>query len=148
MKKYLLLRNNKQSGPYTYEELMELGLKSQDLLWIEGKSASWRYPAEFDEFKIHPSILKELPADLTFTNIQNDIFVFSKDMSRPMEPMPEDELSEFPTLALFMDPEVHYRQTIPREISSKVEIPPPPPVPKPEVPRKIRMIFEGQTYFR
>lgn len=144
MKKYLLLRNNIQSGPYTYEELTELGLKSQDLLWINGKSASWRYPAEFDEFKIHTSILKELPADHTFTNIQNDIFVFSQEMSRPMEPLPEDELSEFPTLALFMDPEVLHKQTSSRELSSKVEIPPPPSVPKPEAPRKIRMIFEGK----
>jgi len=144
MNKYLLLRNNKQSGPYTYEEVMELGLKSQDLLWIEGKSASWRYPAEFDEFKIHPSILKELPVDHTFTNIQNDIFVFTKDMFRPMEQMPEDELSEFPTLALFMDPEVLHKQSTQRERSIQVEIPPPPPVPKPEAPRKIRMIFEGK----
>jgi len=141
MKKYLLLAKQQAIGPYTYEELMELGLKSQDLLWIEGKSASWRYPAEFDEFKVHPSILTELPADHTFTNIQNDIFVFSQDMSRPMEQMPEDELSEFPTLALFMHPEQLQKQSTSRERNIKVEITPPPPVPKPEAPRKIRDDF-------
>ena len=67
MNKYLLLRNNKQSGPHSYNELMEIGIKSYDLLWIEGKSASWRYPAEFDEFKTHLEVIKELPIDRSFT---------------------------------------------------------------------------------
>ncbi len=49
MKPYLLLRNNIQSGPYSVEELNMLGLKPSDLIWVEGKSFSWKYPTEIDE---------------------------------------------------------------------------------------------------
>lgn len=48
-KVYLLLRNNLQAGPYTLEELLTLGVKQTDLIWVEGKSAAWRYPAEIKE---------------------------------------------------------------------------------------------------
>src|SRR5215213_10011364 len=51
MKKYLLLRNNQQSGPHSFEELTALGLGSLDLIWIEGRSASWAYPTEIEELK-------------------------------------------------------------------------------------------------
>lgn len=53
MNKYLLLRDNKQSGPFTAEELIATGMKAHDLIWIEGKSAAWRYPEEIDELKPH-----------------------------------------------------------------------------------------------
>ncbi len=48
---YLLLRNNKQSGPYTLEELVQQGLNFFDLIWVEGKSASWSYPVEIEALK-------------------------------------------------------------------------------------------------
>lgn len=46
---YLLLRNNKQTGPHTLEELVQLSLQSSDLIWIEGKSTGWRTPQEIVE---------------------------------------------------------------------------------------------------
>src|SRR5688500_17415677 len=46
---YLLLRNNKQSGPFTREELLQQGLKKHDLIWVEGRSAGWRNPEEIAE---------------------------------------------------------------------------------------------------
>lgn len=49
MKEYLLLRNNKQSGPYSVGELQSMGLKSLDLIWVDKKSCSWRYPSEISE---------------------------------------------------------------------------------------------------
>lgn len=49
MKCYLLLRDNRQSGPYSLEELSDMKLKSFDLLWQEGVSTSWKYPGEMDE---------------------------------------------------------------------------------------------------
>ena len=49
---YSLLRNNKQSGPYSLEELLQLNLKPFDLVWIEGKSGGWSYPSEIDALKI------------------------------------------------------------------------------------------------
>jgi hypothetical protein len=52
MKKvYLLLRNNQQTGPYSFEELLELHLKPFDLVWVEGKSCGWRYPNEIETLK-------------------------------------------------------------------------------------------------
>ena len=49
MKRYSLLRNNRESGPYTFRELKALGLAANDLIWIEGESTSWTYPTEIDE---------------------------------------------------------------------------------------------------
>jgi hypothetical protein len=50
-KVYLLLRNNKQLGPFTLEELLQHQLKPFDLVWLEGKSAGWRYPSEVEAIK-------------------------------------------------------------------------------------------------
>ena len=49
MKEYLLLRNNKQSGPYSAEDLRSMGLRAFDLVWVEKKSSCWRYPSEIRE---------------------------------------------------------------------------------------------------
>lgn len=49
MKEYLLLRNNKQSGPYSAEDLRSMGLRALDLVWVEKKSSCWRYPSEIRE---------------------------------------------------------------------------------------------------
>lgn len=51
MQHYRLLRNNKESGPYTWKELADLPLKPYDLVWLDGKSAAWRYASELPEFK-------------------------------------------------------------------------------------------------
>jgi hypothetical protein len=50
-KVYILLRNNKKSGPYTLEELVATGLKPFDLIWVEGRSAGWCYPSEIESLK-------------------------------------------------------------------------------------------------
>jgi hypothetical protein len=49
LKPYLLLRNNKKSGPYSIEELGLMALLPQDLVWVDGKSSSWRNPGEIAE---------------------------------------------------------------------------------------------------
>lgn len=46
-----MLRNNKESGPYTLEEMKGISLKAYDLIWVVGKSAAWRYPGEITELK-------------------------------------------------------------------------------------------------
>lgn len=63
MNKYLLLRDNKQTGPYTAQELSEKGLKPYDLVWLEGRSAAWRYPGELDELKSFAPVVEEQPYD-------------------------------------------------------------------------------------
>lgn len=49
MKSYLLLRDNKQEGPFSLEQLQQKKLRSTDLIYVEGRSLSWRYPAEIEE---------------------------------------------------------------------------------------------------
>lgn len=51
MQHYRLLRNNRESGPYSQQDLIDLGLKAYDLIWVEGKSSSWKYPSEVDTLK-------------------------------------------------------------------------------------------------
>jgi hypothetical protein len=48
MKRYLLLRENQETGPHSREELKEMGLVSYDLIWEEGKSLRWMYPSEIE----------------------------------------------------------------------------------------------------
>jgi hypothetical protein len=60
---YLLLRNNKQTGPHSLEELKNMGLKAYDLIWLEGKSAAWRYPCELEELKPFAPVVEEQPFD-------------------------------------------------------------------------------------
>lgn len=63
MNSYLLLRDNKQSGPYTVAELVAMGIKAYDLVWLDGKSAAWRYPSEVDELKAYAPAIEEQPFD-------------------------------------------------------------------------------------
>ena len=63
MSTYLLLRNNKETGPFTIDELKKMSLKAYDLVWVEGKSAAWRYPGEIPEFKSFAPQVPEQPYD-------------------------------------------------------------------------------------
>jgi len=72
MGKYLLLRDNKESGPYLLDDLVGLGLKPYDLVWIEGKSAGWRYPSEINELKPYAPIVEEQPFDRFFKKNQEE----------------------------------------------------------------------------
>jgi hypothetical protein len=64
MSSYLLLRNNKESGPFTIEEIQGMSLKSYDLIWVVGKSAAWRYPGEIQDLKSFAPPVPEQPTDL------------------------------------------------------------------------------------
>ncbi|PZP51642.1 MAG: hypothetical protein DI598_02755 [Pseudopedobacter saltans] len=43
---YRVLRDNKEIGPYSLDEIRKIGLRSSDLVWIDGQSAAWRFPDE------------------------------------------------------------------------------------------------------
>ncbi len=60
---YRLLRNNKESGPYTKAQLEDLGLKPYDLLWIEGRGGAWQYASEIDDLKSIAPVVEEQPYD-------------------------------------------------------------------------------------
>src|SRR5215831_19159491 len=63
---YRLLRSNKESGPYSLNDLLALGLKPYDLIWVEGRSAAWRYPSEVSELKEFAPVVEEQPFDRFF----------------------------------------------------------------------------------
>ena len=63
MESYLLLRNNKESGPFTMDDLLKFGLKPYDLVWVKGKSAAWRYPSEVEALKPFAPVVEEQPFD-------------------------------------------------------------------------------------
>jgi hypothetical protein len=63
MPSYRLLRSNKESGPYTLNDLVALGLKPYDLVWVDGRSAAWRYPSEVAELKEYAPAVEEQPYD-------------------------------------------------------------------------------------
>ncbi|MBI1342799.1 MAG: hypothetical protein GC171_07695 [Terrimonas sp.] len=60
---YRLLRSNKEIGPYSLDDLIALGLKPYDLVWVDGKSAAWRYPSEVNELKPYAPVVEEQPYD-------------------------------------------------------------------------------------
>jgi len=79
---YLLLRNNKESGPHSLEELIALLPKPFDLIWIEGKSAGWAYPTDIEELKAYfteidivipqtPSIFNKIPSYTSSVQTEN-----------------------------------------------------------------------------
>jgi hypothetical protein len=51
---FIVLRDNKENGPYTFEQLRELGLKSSDLVWVEGQSVYWLSPSQVPELRDFP----------------------------------------------------------------------------------------------
>jgi hypothetical protein len=73
MATYLLLRSNRQVGPFTFDELVTNGLKPYDLVWVEGKSAAWRYPSEVEELKSFAPVIEEQPYDRFYKKKEENI---------------------------------------------------------------------------
>jgi hypothetical protein len=48
---YILLRNNQETGPHSEETLKSMGLKPDDLIWVEGSSVYWQHPSDFKELQ-------------------------------------------------------------------------------------------------
>lgn len=72
MTTYILMRNNKQSAPLKLEELLQTGFKPYDLIWIEGKSAMWRYPSEIAELKDFAETVEEQLYDRIYSKNKPD----------------------------------------------------------------------------
>lgn len=49
MNRYLLLRDDEQSGPFSLEEIKAKNLQPTDLVWVLGISNGWNYANEIDE---------------------------------------------------------------------------------------------------
>jgi hypothetical protein len=53
MMTYILLRNNKENGPLSLDQIRNMGLRANDLVWVEGQSVCWLNPGEIKELKEH-----------------------------------------------------------------------------------------------
>jgi hypothetical protein len=51
MSNYLLLRDDQQIGPYTFEQLKTLRLEPTDLVWVQGRSDGWTSATEVEELR-------------------------------------------------------------------------------------------------
>jgi hypothetical protein len=51
MKRYLIMRNNEQTGPFTLEQLKFQKIQSNDIVWVQGESDNWTYAEEIEELK-------------------------------------------------------------------------------------------------
>jgi len=65
MTTYILLRKNKESGPFGLEELKNQELKADDLIWVEGQSACWLNPGEIKQLKDLVGVVPEKQEDLS-----------------------------------------------------------------------------------
>lgn len=103
MSTYLLLRSNKQTGPYTLDQMKEMGLKAYDLVWIERKSAAWRYPGEIEELKPFSPPVEEQPFDRFFkrpTQINQPLFPNTQTQTTVREDRPAELTKARPEIAL------------------------------------------------
>jgi hypothetical protein len=107
-KVYLLLRNNKQLGPYSLDELLQQSLKPFDLVWVEGRSAGWRYPTEIDTLKpyvaaepealtepvLHSAAINAPVAVITEPAVKNQVYVRLPSTPDNMAPVGEKKEEE------------------------------------------------------
>ncbi len=85
MSLYRLLRSNKESGPFTQEEMIAKGFKPYDLIWVEGKSAGWRYPSELPEFKAFCPVTEEQPYDRFYKKPEPQVSRMDKVERKPVQ---------------------------------------------------------------
>jgi hypothetical protein len=117
MSTYLLLRDNKQSGPYTLDEIKAKGFKKYDLVWVEAKSAAWRYPGELPELKLFCPVIEEQPFDRFFKKPQGEMQ--STNVSQPAFKKAEATKSEATPQPIV---EVEYKQTVAEPAYKKVYV--------------------------
>lgn len=98
---FRILRNNKESGPLSLEELLKLSLQPYDLIWVEGKSAAWSYPSEIDLLKpyLNPEEEEETmqlihPASENLRTVSSQIINTSLPHAENEEGMTAEKLEE------------------------------------------------------
>lgn len=85
MKRFLLLRNNVETGPFTLDELTAQHLESKDLIRIEGRSTAWNHPTELEllQLAMGASIAEEKPQMRVTASIAKSIFAALPPQNKP-----------------------------------------------------------------
>jgi hypothetical protein len=108
MASYLLLRDNKESGPYTLNDLVSLGLKPYDLVWVESRSAAWRYSSEIPELKEYAPVVEEQPYDRFFKKQETE--TVEQILEKRLSIEREKKIIQQETAPLIESPKPAYRQ--------------------------------------
>ncbi len=83
-KVFTILSNNKEQGPYSLEELLQLSLKPHDLVWEEG-SIGWRAPS--DIITLQPYFNTKQTNPVQSVNNTSRIFIsYPKKTTAPPQP--------------------------------------------------------------
>ncbi|RYY64219.1 MAG: hypothetical protein EOO12_10235 [Chitinophagaceae bacterium] len=75
---YYLLRNNRESGPFSLDELLQQCLLPGDLLWVEGHSQNWMTPEEL------PEVQTALPKGYSFSPAEPKTFEHISDREQAL----------------------------------------------------------------
>ena len=104
MPSYRLLRSNKESGPYSLNDLVTLGLKPYDLVWVDGRSAAWRYPSEVAELKEFAPVVEEQPYDRFYKKSSETEAVAKESTAASLQEIPQRNPVKEPVV--FSQPEI------------------------------------------
>src|SRR5215213_1235857 len=99
---YRLLRDNKQTVPFSLEELLRLSLEPYDLVWVENKSVGWRYPSEIESLKDYLQDIsaetetekKQTPIQQTHPASQTTRAFVNEAPAEPSESIQDDSMIE------------------------------------------------------
>ena len=119
MPSYKLLRSNRESGPYSLNDLVTLGLKPYDLIWVDGRSAAWRYPSEVTELKDFAPAVEEQPYDRFYKK--------SSESEKPEIPISQAPAKEIDVSTHVETPPQKYfikEETIKQEVVQEVYVKP------------------------
>jgi hypothetical protein len=102
MNTYLLLRNNKESGPFSLDDLIKMGIKPYDLVWVYGKSAAWRYPSEVEELKMYAPVTEEQPYDRFYKkpNVEKTVADIPQNEPVKIDPRSQEKINNQPSITV------------------------------------------------
>jgi hypothetical protein len=119
MMTYILLRNNKETGPLTLDQVRSMGLRSNDLVWVEGQSVCWLNPGEIKELKDHVVVGTATP--VAKETVVNHPEIIQQQPTAEKEPVKETIVE--PVVAEKKDPVVsdHHERYMPRKAATLVQ---------------------------
>ena len=126
-KVYLILRDNRQTGPYTIGELLQQQLRPTDMIWIEGNSTAWGYLSEMElkpsvsvNTKEEKSRVVTEPAKRPVTSPTPEVPEANKpkrrssppdEIERKAEELRKQALSSGPQYSRFIEPQINFEES-------------------------------------
>lgn len=131
MSTYRMLRSNREMGPYSLDEIISLGLKPYDLIWVDGKSAAWRYPSEIAELKPYAPVVEEQPYDRFFKrpsaaqsqqDLKEPVLEKQESITKKIEEPRLEKKPAYSTIVVVMPKKENTRVTLIKPVEKSAEI--------------------------